>query len=650
MSKSDVLQFQPFNSFIQVSFWDELTSFKVQTQKTDDSPIRAYGIYNPLSKSSIEFSIKDDLVSRLNDDECITKGHVINVNSLSLFNNYNISQLKDDFGKRLWSSIESDAVSNDPRELFPFCIFCYADIKAFKLHYRCLFPTFKNTPMWKLEESLSATDAISSNELSSLIASFRNDHDASQHSIFILVQLEEGSWSPVPLVKLHSIIDSGNTFYIAAVDSVLHEQYPSWPIRNLLLYLNVVHKLESVSLLLIRDTIRSGSFSRSIILKLRKHSSVPNNISDNVVGWERNEYGKTTPRLVNFAPLIDPNHLASTASMLNLSLMKWRLVPDLNLEKITNLKCLILGSGTLGCHVARNLMAWGVRNITFIDNSRVSYSNPVRQSLFTFEDCKNGGQWKAECAAKRLKEICPDMKSKGYNLTIPMIGHPISASEVKKVKSDYTSFEQLMIDADVIFLLTDTRESRWLPSVIAAELNKTLINAALGFDSWVVMRHGKKFQGKRELGCYFCNDVFAPTNSMLDRSIDQTCTITRPGAAAQAASFAVELLTSLTQHELFDKSCVNHGTNGILGEVPHQLRGFLHDFTILKIEGKAYPHCSACNPRVCAEWSNKKWEFVANAMNDSKYIEDLSGLSEIHEQGELADDIIAWGSDPEDDE
>jgi len=32
-------------------------------------------------------------------------------------------------------------------------------------------------------------------------------------------------------------------------------------------------------------------------------------------------------------------------------------------------------------------------------------------------------------------------------------------------------------------------------------------NAALGFDSYVVMRHGMHGSG---LGCYFCNDVVAP--------------------------------------------------------------------------------------------------------------------------------------------
>lgn len=52
---------------------------------------------------------------------------------------------------------------------------------------------------------------------------------------------------------------------------------------------------------------------------------------------------------------------------------------------------------------------WGVRNITFVDSGNVSFSNPVRQSLFEFEDCLNGGKPKAEAAAARLKSILPDM-------------------------------------------------------------------------------------------------------------------------------------------------------------------------------------------------------------------------------------------------
>lgn len=65
-----------------------------------------------------------------------------------------------------------------------------------------------------------------------------------------------------------------------------------------------------------------------------------------------------------------------------------------------------------------------------------------------------------------------------------------------------------------------------------------MINSALGFDSYLIMRHGHGVMGDDEasgeatphrLGCYFCMDVSAPGNSQRDKTIDQQCTVTRPG-------------------------------------------------------------------------------------------------------------------------
>ena len=151
-----------------------------------------------------------------------------------------------------------------------------------------------------------------------------------------------------------------------------------------------------------------------------------------------------------------------------------------------------------------------MRKITFVDNGSVSFSNPVRQPLYNHRDCLGGGAKKADRAADALKEIYPGVDSKGYVFSVPMAGHPIMNET--SAKADFITLEQLIKEHDAIFLLMDTRESRWLPTVMGKASGKIVMNAALGFDSFVVMRHGQEplDSGEQELGCYFCNDVVAP--------------------------------------------------------------------------------------------------------------------------------------------
>ena len=52
-------------------------------------------------------------------------------------------------------------------------------------------------------------------------------------------------------------------------------------------------------------------------------------------------------------------------------------------------------------------------------------------------------------------------------MSIPMPGHPVNFSSVtlEQARRDVEQLEQLINSHDVVFLLMDTRESRWLPAV-----------------------------------------------------------------------------------------------------------------------------------------------------------------------------------------
>lgn len=136
----------------------------------------------------------------------------------------------------------------------------------------------------------------------------------------------------------------------------------------------------------------------------------------------------------------------------------------------------------------------------------------MRQPLFGFKDCLEGGAKKAQRAAEALKEIYPGVDSTGHVMSVPMAGHPVT--EVPRVRKEFEQLKELIYSHDAIFLLMDTRESRWLPTVMGKAAGKIVMNAALGFDTFVVMRHGVKNEANRdaELGCYFCNDVVAPAD------------------------------------------------------------------------------------------------------------------------------------------
>ncbi|KAF5864439.1 Deoxycytidine monophosphate (dCMP) deaminase [Aspergillus alliaceus] len=315
-------------------------------------------------------------------------------------------------------------------------------------------------------------------------------------------------------------------------------------LRNLLVLVKHRWRLDKIQVLRYRDIHPKREQGRSIVVTLAEKNqhlldSVKLKALDSfipkVTGWERNPTGKLTGRLVDLTEYLDPERLADQSVDLNLKLMKWRISPSLDLEKIKHTKCLLLG-----------------------------------------------------------------------------------AVDAEKTRTEFELLKRLIDEHDVIFLLMDTRESRWLPTVMGKAAGKIVMNAALGFDSFVVMRHGVKIveDSAAELGCYFCNDIVAPMN----------CTVTRPGVAAIASALLVELLVSILQHPLgaaapapAPASRSDDRGSHPLGLVPHQIRDKIVD-----------------------TYKEKGWDFVHKALNESGYVEDLSGLKEVQSTAEASAADIEW--------
>ena len=167
---------------------------------------------------------------------------------------------------------------------------------------------------------------------------------------------------------------------VCVADPSSMAQHPGWTVRNLAL-------ISGLRLLCLRASVKDGQVlaGHSLVITLDTTEVPKLDTIPSVVGWEKNEKGQMGPKLANMRSSMDPAKLAEGSVDLNLKLMKWRLVPELDLEKVMKSKCLLLGSGTLGCGVARGLLGWGIRHVTMVDNGKVSFSNPVRQSLFMFQ-------------------------------------------------------------------------------------------------------------------------------------------------------------------------------------------------------------------------------------------------------------------------
>ena len=91
---------------------------------------------------------------------------------------------------------------------------------------------------------------------------------------------------------------------------------------------------------------------------------------------------------------------------------------EVALERIASARVLLVGAGTLGCHLARSLLGWGFRDFVFVDHGTVSLTNPLRQPLYTHEDV---GAPKAAAAAARLAALCPadyGLRARGVALSV----------------------------------------------------------------------------------------------------------------------------------------------------------------------------------------------------------------------------------------
>ena len=178
-----------------------------------------------------------------------------------------------------------------------------------------------------------------------------------------------------------------------------------------------------------------------------------------------------------------------------------------------------------------------------------------------------------------------------------------------------------------MFLLTDSRESIWYPTVIVNTCNKLVITAAIGFDSYLVIHLGNN---QNKLGCYFCTDINKPGDTSGNRTLNQQCTIYRPVASMICSGLATELSMSCYN------SALNNGEKD--EDIPHQLRCNLLNYEIQHFYFKYDTTCVACSDNIVQNYLEYREDFAVNVMNDQYYIEKTCGFHELIKDLKIEDE------------
>ncbi|KAF1354132.1 hypothetical protein EJ07DRAFT_17344, partial [Lizonia empirigonia] len=152
--------------------------------------------------------------------------------------------------------------------------------------------------------------------------------------------------------------------------------------------------------------------------------------------------------------------------------------------------------------------------------------------------------------------------------------------------------------------------------------------------------------------------------SLSNATLDQQCTVTRPGIAPLASSLVVELLVSILQHPSQARAPTGITRPQLqkpapapahpslpapfqhpLGTIPHTIRGYLSTFSNIQVEGRPYDCCSACSETVVKAYEADPWDFVQRALNEKGWVEEMSGLKEVQRRADAAADDLDWDSD-----
>lgn len=575
MSSINLFSSMPLKYNIPITEASYLFVLKLYQKKLDEwrlgkKEINLVSRYIPDRQKRCFISLDDDILDYISNPKYVEHNIKLLVyDTLAELKEGYKTQNKDSMDK-LASLIQTDTKeilkSDNHQYIQPIICSCFFNLKKKILYY------MPSSPFFDTDTFVEHHSTLPLPKESTLPQYIKNYHI---HNTAIIYLWDSKKLVPLTPDNFQELV-TNSEIQIVFQDISYHKTGPVSFLANILYVIaNYLKKPITRNIICFRSDFKSSN-EDSLILNL---TLSPTSTVKHYGGYNAHVAGKFNKFDVS-SHITNPEQDAKDNLMYNPKLIKWRQDPTINLDKITKTKCLIIGAGTLGSHVALNLLGWGITNMTFVDNGEVSKTNPTRQPLYTLADVSKP---KCDVIVQKLKEKYHYINAKGVNLTIPTPGKPLMSHE-PPLKDKVQQLCDLINEHDAIFLLTDSRESRWLPAVLIHDFvqrghNKLTFTCGIGYDTYTIVRHCH--EGEPDLSCYFCNDTLTPHDTQINASMDMMCTVSRSGLAPMASAIVSEMLISTLSEE---------------STLPGQIRGSLYESN--QITNVKSDVCICCGPNI----------------------------------------------------
>ncbi|CUG85182.1 ubiquitin activating E1 enzyme, putative, partial [Bodo saltans] len=420
----NTLKYKDLSLHIAADVWHELERVKLHDWKLEepDAPVRLFIPNAPIvggaaaagqQASSKKLSMASFVPEGLRNAEATLENHhsipgiLKNFNTVNQLTDLDATQrqalltaaaqkllLKDlvDRNSPWWTkpkpATTTTADKDDPFYFSPVVsvVFTFADLKTHEFHYCAAFPTIDlrsiKSPVTvasRLTCSVGIAKAIGGDNTTTAVLghvkSVRLNLRAPAGAPFV-IDTKNGAILPFHSSTVTPADLASGQHVVAFLDSVGSGEYPGWAARNIITAIRLTHPATTTfQLLALRGPLAEDLGDDSIMFSCTCNplaESVLSRLAPNSedplpsIGWVEKSITK-----INMGGVMDSVQLATSSAKLNLSLMKWRMLPELQLEPLQGCKALLLGSGTLGCNIGRHLLMWGVTHLTFVDRGNV---------------------------------------------------------------------------------------------------------------------------------------------------------------------------------------------------------------------------------------------------------------------------------------